>query len=296
MSESLKKLEKSDGNSIIPPHKKDIGFSKMKIGNIVESLCKPSADYAPQKTIESIKKYIGSGNGRVLYSELTSRIYSMREETVGIMHTNLDSLINYAENKCNEVSDDVYNFIIRLWDHYNLAITQMDNAKNMLSMGVNKSEEGLYNRLLERFKGIEKEYITILGIFASIVLAFTGDMAFSTSVLNNIANSSIYRTVIVALIIGLVLVNILFGLFYYIDKLIGKEKGIKPIIISNVVILMLIAMVSLAWYNGKVEKRNKRIFSPSIKQEVTDVTEDTIVEITEGTIILPTEKTTQTVD
>ena len=44
----------------------------------------------------------------------------------------------------------------------------------------------------------QREYIAILGIFAAVVLAFTGGIAFSTSVLNNVAKASIYRTVTVS--------------------------------------------------------------------------------------------------
>ena len=35
-------------------------------------------------------------------------------------------------------------------------------------------------------KDVQKEYIAILGIFAAVVLAFTGGIAFTTSVLQNI--------------------------------------------------------------------------------------------------------------
>ena len=56
----------------------------------------------------------------------------------------------------------------------------------------------------DHFKGMEKEYISILGIFASIVLAFVGGLTFSTSVLANIDKASIYRLVIIACIIGIV--------------------------------------------------------------------------------------------
>ena len=39
----------------------------------------------------------------------------------------------------------------------------------------------------------QREYISILGIFAAVVLAFTGGIAFSTSVLKNINTVSVYR-------------------------------------------------------------------------------------------------------
>ena len=91
------------------------------------------------------------------------------------------------------------------------------------------------------------------------MLAFTGGIAFSTSVLNNVAKASIYRTVTVSLIIGLVLINVLFGLFYYINLLVNKNKRLLPLIVSNVVILILLLGTIVAWNCGMVEKRAKRI-------------------------------------
>lgn len=56
-----------------------------------------------------------------------------------------------------------------------------------------------------KLENSQKEYISILGIFAAVVLAFTGGIAFTTSALNNIAQASIYRMVGILLIIGLYL-------------------------------------------------------------------------------------------
>ena len=58
----------------------------------------------------------------------------------------------------------------------------------------------------KEIKGIQKEYITILGIFAAIMLAFVGAFTFSTSVLNNLGKADTLELVAVALVIGLVFV------------------------------------------------------------------------------------------
>lgn len=113
----------------------------------------------------------------------------------------------------------------------------------------------------------QREYIAILGIFAAVVLAFTGGIAFSTSVLNNIAQASIYRTIAVSLIIGLVLVNILFGLFYYVNSLVNKERKLWPLVISNAIFLVLLCLLFVAWNNGCVEKRHLRIYTGSLRND-----------------------------
>lgn len=94
-------------------------------------------------------------------------------------------------------------------------------------------------------------------------MAFTGGIAFSTSVLNNINTASVYRILVVSLIIGLVLINILFGLFYYVDRLVNglQENGkkLKPLLFSNIVLCILLIVTICAWCYGLVEKRDVRI-------------------------------------
>lgn len=111
----------------------------------------------------------------------------------------------------------------------------------------------------------QREYIAILGIFAAVVLAFTGGIAFSTSVLENIAGISIYRIIIITLLIGIVLTNVLFGLFYYIDRLVNgpEHKTLKPLWMTNFFLLFLIITTIMAWTLGIVENRNHNIQSKS---------------------------------
>lgn len=122
----------------------------------------------------------------------------------------------------------------------------------------------------------QKNYITILGIFASIVLAFTGGIAFSTSVLENMHLVSAYRAIIVSLVIGLVLINVLYGLFYYISKLIIKKdkQRLWPLFITNAILLLLIGFTVIAWKNGWIEKRNQSLNESSIVETVEEFESD----------------------
>lgn len=88
-----------------------------------------------------------------------------------------------------------------------------------------------------------------------------GGMVFSTSVFNNIAQVSIYRILIASLIIGLVFTNIIYSLFYYINKIVDNSGKLRPIIITNAVIVLLITAVVVAWGLGAVEKRDSKINS-----------------------------------
>lgn len=59
------------------------------------------------------------------------------------------------------------------------------------------------------------------------------------------------------------LINVLFGLFYYVDRLVNglQENGkkLKPLLFSNVILCLLLSVVVIAWYYGWVEQRDTKI-------------------------------------
>lgn len=231
-----------------------------------------------------------------IFSVLTQVQQSPALGDINILGQNLD-IIRNGYNPRNKSSDgqrtiDVSDAINKLYDHVNLDIARIaysDAADRRIS-GESSIEtlqtqiSSLYTEVQkiqainkdveDRLENSQKEYISILGIFAAVVLAFTGGIAFSTSALNNIAQASIYRTVGISLIIGLVFVNMLFGLFYYINTLINKEKkNIYPLIISNAIFVVLLALTIIAWNFGFVESRNNRISCPQ-NISITEMTSD----------------------
>lgn len=229
---------------------------------------------------------------RHFYSDIFSVLTRIREDSslgdINILGQNLD-VIRREYVPQNLDGEGISDNINKLYDHVSLDIARIlySDAGDRKISG-EETIEGIQTKVKEIEVAIEetkkfqqeteekissqqKEYIAILGIFAAVVLAFTTGIAFSTSVLENISTVSIYRIVIVSLLIGLVILNILFALFFYIDKLVNKTRQIKPIIISNIILLVLLAVTVLAWYFGTVESRNARINDCLVRQEeVTD--------------------------
>ena len=145
--------------------------------------------------------------------------------------------------------------------------SQLNNLKNDIEIANNNQKD-----ILEKSKKQQQEYIAILGIFASIVLTFTAGIAYSTSVLENINSISPYRIILISLIIGLVLINALFGLFYYIDRLVNgndnvNNSKVKPMVITNLILLILIAFTLFAWNYRFIERRNNQIY---VKNEMVE--------------------------
>ncbi len=89
-----------------------------------------------------------------------------------------------------------------------------------------------------------------MGIFASIVLAFIGGMTFSTSVLNNIHNGSIYRLLIITSLIGMIFIAMIWLLMDFIKTIHGQDKRNYWYIIVPDGVLAIIIVVSFLAYKG----------------------------------------------
>lgn len=175
-------------------------------------------------------------------------------------HVNLDiARISYSDGADRKVSGESYLEEIQgQIESLKAELTKANNTEQKIQENISKTENKI-NSIENKLNNSQKEYITILGIFASIVLAFTTGISFSTSVLNNIAQASIYRITLISLIIGLVLINILFCLFYYINAIVNKKQKLLPIVISNSVIIFFIFITIVAWNIAFVENRNEKI-------------------------------------
>lgn len=167
-----------------------------------------------------------------------------------------------------------------------VSIMKIDEAYSKASSAQSMIEtlEGNVSKVSEKFNTIEKEmekskdqYITILGIFSSVVISFTAGTAFSMSVLENISQASIYRIVLIVLALGLILLNAIFALFYYIGVLTGKNISYKPIKISSGILGVLILLTVVAWLCGVVEKRDKKF------ENILDDSQQVIEEVVEYT-------------
>ena len=64
------------------------------------------------------------------------------------------------------MSEDSKRIIIKIYDHFQLALHQIENVNNIFASSIEEAKENLKKEI----KGVEKEYISILGIFAAIVI------------------------------------------------------------------------------------------------------------------------------
>lgn len=243
------------------------------------------------KRLESLYHTPGEEkNFRHFYSDILSVLIEIKENdpmsgSSEYLLLNLDGLRqNYIPNKNSDTTGapiDIQDYIRKLYDHVNLEAQRMRYSDNQdyklsqqkaiqqLSDQVTKAANAIKNTELaqaeveKKLENSQKEYIAILGIFAAIVLAFTGGMAFSSSVLEYMHTVSVYRILLVTLVLGLVLFNVIYLLVWYINRIVRGYVKMESIIWlrTQLVIGVLIVLVVLGWWFGAVEKRDNHLSS-----------------------------------
>lgn len=110
------------------------------------------------------------------------------------------------------------------------------------------------NELREKSQKMQKDYVTILGIFSSIVITFVAGMVFSGSVLGNIDKASIYRLAFAMIMIGLLIFNLLNLLLRAIQRINGQhhilvnKKGRSMITKINIILFLFLVIDIVMWW------------------------------------------------
>lgn len=195
-------------------------------------------------------------------------------------HVNLDiARLNYSKASNFKQHEEVANVASKLKEteisiHSKLGesitsvqkgyMNQIENTKKQFKNTISAE----IKRVSEESNKMRAEYISILGIFASIVLAFTGAITFTTSVLSNIHKASIYRTVIITALIGMVVIFVLWLLMDFIKSIHGQtSRKYLYIIVPEVVLLIIIlGTVGLFRLDYFREEKETSLFEANIEQ------------------------------
>lgn len=250
------KTNSSNINPLVPNNTaKSIDVAKRRMSNICHAFCIEPRQYRPEITIRDIRTYIDSSEvmNRLLYSEISNSVFSLNndEQLKSNFETNLDSLLNYALNSQNGVPDDCKKMAIKIYDHYNLTTYQTKSINKVFAEGVEDTKNTLY----DEFRGIQKDYITILGIFSSVILAFIGGVTFSTSVFENIHKATSYRIVFISAFLGLIVLNSIRILLRFLMDINNKNSNNKkvsvPILFMNICIIAVMIITGLLWLHER---------------------------------------------
>ncbi|MGT2750601.1 hypothetical protein ACVRXF_06860 [Streptococcus orisasini] len=246
-TEQLLKTQSGDKITPLP----NLENSKKHMTEICHSLSVTSKDYDANKTIDLINKYINQTEklDRILYSEISNFLFSVersnnQDNDLGKIITNVDKLLQTSESN-SSLSNDCKSIILKIYDHSQLVVYQIANSKNQISAGIESTKSDLKNEI----KHMEREYISILGIFSGVILAFIGDLVLTTSVLANMEDVSIYRLIAVIILIMMLLLNSLHYMFRFILKINESEERFGDKIFRiNILFLVILVLNFLGWF------------------------------------------------
>ena len=219
------------------------------------------------QNMEAIKEgYIPINRDEALNNELID----IRKEIIKLYdHTNLDiSRINYTKRMAGETQSELARAKVLIEDLKN-KLAESDVARAEAVNHLNTESSKLKEEVRDGQKKMQNEYITILGIFAAIVLAFTGGMTFSSSVLENIDKASIYRMITIVLILGLVLSNLIWLLIDFLRDINGKSiRKWWLIAITDVVLLLGLLLTFLSYKNHWLDVSPRASISTEAEQHI----------------------------
>lgn len=263
---------------------------------ICNDLIQPTKDYNPEPLFNKINDFVNEENNfnRILFSEIYSFIYTLDDNSNSTFITNLNRLFDYSKKTFDKKYDDTKKIIVKLYDHIHIVILQDEQVKKIFTDNIDRAKNDLDTKVVKisndidtkvndidiKLNSSEKNYITILGIFSSFVVSFVGGGVFSSSVLSNIEKPSIYRLILVILLLGFVLISICFSLYWFIAKIINKCDTSKLHNIYRNIIITILAflfVLFISWKFGFMDRNNRvceRIKDDSQNEKATDITYD----------------------
>ncbi len=183
-----------------------------------------------------------------IYDRISS--YESMGNYTHILYTGLKQKIDIATNQVSALENKV-------GKEGKEQSTGLFKTMYMLESKINESEKSIENLR----NGIYNSTVSVLGIFASIVLTFAGVFSFSSSVLENINAISIYRLIGIISLVGIVAFNLIICLILYLlrgskipKKIFSAWKFYSPIWIVDLILIASLLFSFWAWKNDWLTK------------------------------------------
>ncbi len=199
--------------------------------------------------------------GRHRYSEVSKYIDSLLQDTVDALRDGVKAIISCAEaNGYDNDADDptnneCYKKIDKLCDHIELEAARYSSIKKMQLMAEShsKQEEDMLALLKEteetvtetheQAKNLSQQLISILGIFAGIIVTFSFATTIVGETIANLAKSDVVYLGFIISVLGTIFMNVIAFLLSFVTKLSGhtfsKEFPWLVYIVGNLVAIGL---------------------------------------------------------
>ncbi|MBQ3195939.1 MAG: hypothetical protein IJB65_05670 [Clostridia bacterium] len=205
--------------------------------------------------------------GRHRYSDVSKYIDTLQQDAVDSLREGLDEIIRVAKDNqyCDDQEDPTNNVcfmkVAKLYDHVELESIRYTSIKKIQCVADANSKheeeviklfddaEKAVSEAHEQAKHLSQQLISILGIFAGIIVTFSFATATVGETIANLAKNDVVYLGFVIAVLGTVFINVLAILFSFVAKLSGHKLS-KPFpwvvyIVGNLVtVVMAIALFS----------------------------------------------------
>lgn len=189
-----------------------------------------------EKYIHDLQE-IYQNNFRHMYSGLFGVLTQLDTEMRVCLEQNLLTIYQKVKEE-EEPECGLSKGLRKLYDHISLDVSRMgywEGAQQIYGQQFEKTANAqvdLAKQIRKQKKKLEKaknEYITILGIFAAIILGAVGSLTYAGKVLEGASNqqTDLTRLIIIAMVLGAVLVSVANTFLSFILKVNGKEECFK---------------------------------------------------------------------
>lgn len=203
-------------------------FVYMSLYKLIDHINLERMRYLAQHVDQQVISQIREENEK-LWNKLYSTEKMLEEAKVSINSykqelSEKEAQFETATKRLNELSNQVNKTKRQLDD----SKKQMGNVKKDLD-SAKKSMENAEKKLVSS----QADVVAILGIFASIVFAFTGSISLLGEALNGMLHAPFFKATYFILLCALVVFNTISGVLYMSSKIIGKNIHNRPEIVHK---------------------------------------------------------------
>ena len=206
---------------------------------------------------------IYTGGFRHQYSKLldvVNSVFDDDDKDITVFQENIKTLRQYlSEPLIGSIDNRLTARFDKLRDHLSLEISRRQTIHSQ-DEKMNELEErhdaitARANELEQKFQDIsgrlskaQIDFVAVLSIFACVVTAFSSGSSYIMSAINATSQNFTLEILLVVLLCGLIMMDILFMLIYFIGAIIGRTLGLRwwVALAANVVIAAAVVRV---WY------------------------------------------------
>ena len=213
-----------------------------------------------------------SRHERLMYSIITNLIFECSEEKYAVVQTNLDKLLDYVygdefneeigaaedEGKRDELYK-VQKFVLKLWDHVNLAKRQYSSFKEREECYYAIVDKRMAETEVNMTKEMNTQLISLVSIFTALSFILFGGITSLDNIFSGAKDIPITKLMITGTIWCFCIMNLVFVFMFFVAKMTKLDVKSTENINANIVqryplicwcnLFLVSLLVILCWIN-----------------------------------------------